>query len=260
MIPLPDKNRPGARDLSERRPAGILRNEGGFILAFVMFLLAVCTLLGLAASQSSLDETIISSNEVITKKVYTLALSGLPLAAVPLLKTQGRGTWTDGTFLLDADPGKPGGATSAIEILDGQFLLEGRDEDSKYGTGWNSAGKYLCADTTHKAAYKPIDDPFQAKKADGTLYDASINNVPDLRINVANLLDIDIDVDKGSVKYLAGGVAEFGSGADGGAGAAYQLTYIFDCKATVPGYDITSADAPTAEVILGYRFIPDSGI
>jgi hypothetical protein len=263
MMPIQENNRPAARGLSEPHAAGILRSEGGFVLAFVMFLLAVCTLLGLAASQTSIDETDISSNEVITRKVYTMALSGLPLAAIPLLKTQGRGdiSWTaatkDNPVYLDNKNSEEESESGVIQILGGNFLLEGREEDASNDTGWNNAGKYLC--NGKNAAYKPIDDPFQKRKANGTLYDATIDDTPDMRIRSDNQLTIDIDVDKASVGYLAGGVAEFGSGAEGSTGAAMKFTYVLDCKATLPGREVGAALSPTAEMVLGYRFIPDSG-
>ena len=260
MMPIPGKNRSGAQGLSARHAAGMLCNEGGFVLVFVMFLLAVCTLLGLAASQTSIDEINISGNEVVMRKVYTMALSGLPLATIPLLTTQGRGVWdtSGGPVYIDNNDPTATATSGSIQVLDGQFLLEGREEDAASGTGWNNSGKYSCNGKI--AAYKPIDDPFQQRKADGTVYDTSIGSTPDLQIRTDDLLTLDIDVDKVSVKHLKGGVAEFASGAEGSTGEAVKINYVFDCMATVPGRDIKSAKSPTAEIVLNYRFVPNSGM
>jgi hypothetical protein len=247
------------------RPAsGILCNEGGFVLAFVLFLLAVCTLMGFAASQTSIDEIDISANEVVTRKVYTMALSGLPLAAIPLMKTQGRGdaAWASASLAepvylnnknpeLTADDG-------TVAIIDGFFLSEGREQDESYETGWNNSGKYCC--NGKEAAYKPIDDPFMQKTKDGGYCDDTIDRDPDLRIRSEKQFTLDIDVDKSGVGYQAGGVAEFGSGAEGSGGTAYQLSYVLNCQATMPGKQIGSATAPIGEMVLGYRFLPDSGM
>ena len=262
----PANNSPGAETASGKPYAGIIGNEGGFILAVAMFMLAICMILGTAAMNTSVNETDITTNEVVVKQVYTLAESGLSLAAIPLLATQGRGSWNTGpistpyaVYLDDTNPLNTVGS-GAIQIWDGQFLFEGREDDQVYDTGPNNADKYLSApDSAHAAAYKPNDDPFQKRKADGTLYDTSIINTPDIRIR-SGQLTIDIDVDKAGVKYLAGGVAEFGSGADGSAGASVKIIYLMDCKAVQPGKDITSSSSPTTEVLLGYRFVPDAGI
>lgn len=269
MMPTPANSRPGAEVISGKRHAGIIGNEGGFILAFVMFMLAICMLLGIASMNTSVDEIDISTNEVIVKRTFTLAESGLPLAAIPLLTTQATGTWDTSdpqkpVYLDDADPLKT--ATSGvIQIVDGNFLSEGADYDSAYGTGWNNVSKYRLAklaplNTAHVTAYMPIDDPFGLPPASATETRGPDGTIPDLRIRAAGQLVIDVDVDKADVAYLAGGVAEFGSGAEGGAGTAYKLIYLFDCKATLPSRNILDSSSPVSEVILGYRFVPDSGI
>lgn len=259
MLLTPENTSPGAEVISAKPYAGILRNERGFVLALSMFMLAICMILGIAAMNTSVDETDISANEVIVKRVFTLAESGLPLSVIPILTTGGVGSWTNGAFLSDTDSLQTAGS-GTIQIVDGNFLFEGREEDSLYDTGWNNADKYLAApDSAHKTVYKPIDDPFQKKKPDGTLYDTSIGNIPDIRIRNERLV-IDVDVDKVAVKYLAGGVAEFGSGADGSGGSSYKIIYLMDCKATLAGRDITNISSPASEILLGYRFVPDAGI
>jgi len=278
MMLTPANTSPEAEAVSGKQHVGIIGNEGGFILALAMFMLAICMILGTAAMNTSVNETDITTNEVVVKQVYTLAESGLSLAAIPVLTTQGRGSWNTGStsapvpfYLDDTNPlNLVSSGAGAIQIWDGQFLFEGREDDQVYDTGPNNADKYLSAvaglDSAHQAAYKPNDDPFQKRKADGTLYDTSIINTPDIRIRTTDpktgqsALVIDIDVDKAGVKYLAGGVAEFGSGADGSAGASVKIIYLMDCKAVQPGKDITSSSSPTTEVLLGYRFVPDAGI
>ena len=250
-------NSPGPDAEPRNCPAGILHNEGGFILAFVMFLLAVCTLIGVGAMNTSLDETDITNNEVIVRKVFSMAESGLPLGSIPVARTLGEGRWNadcdNPVYLNDYDADQEAD-TGVIQIFDGDFLFEGRDFDMVYGTRWNNWGKYDKADTLHKAAYKPIDDPFDGDTAEKEA--AGVDTCPDLRIRAENQLVIDVDVDKVAVRYSAGGVAEFGSGADGAAGMAVKVSYVFNNRATVPGKDIESDTAPKAEQTVGWGLLP----
>ncbi len=260
----PQNNSPGAEAISGKPHAGIIGNEGGFILAFSMFMLAVCMIIGMAAMNTGVTETDISANEVVVKQVYELANSGYPLAAIPILTTGGVGTWNNGVYLKNTNPLETVTSGGAIQILDGQFLYEGREEDPIHATGWNNSEKYLSAKlgglgSSYETLYKPVDDPFQARKVNGQLYDTSIDNTSDIRIRYDQLV-IDVDVDKAAVAFGAGGVAEFGSGADGSGGTAYKIIYLMDCKATVIGKSITDSKAPVTEILLGYRFIPGAGI
>ncbi len=83
-----------------------------------------------AAMNTSVDETDISNNEVIVKKVFSMAESGLPLAAIPLLRTQGEGRWDadcdNPVYLNDYDSDEEADE-GVIQIFDGNFLFEGRD-------------------------------------------------------------------------------------------------------------------------------------
>jgi hypothetical protein len=260
MMLTPANNSPVAEAVSGKQHAGIIGNEGGFILALTMFILAICMLLGIAAMNTSVDETDISTNEVIVKRVFTLAESGLPLAAVPVLTTGGKGTWDTGTisnpipvFLDDTNPLRTA-ASGTIAIIDGKFLQEDMDADSVYDTSWNNADKYLNAPSANKTAYKPIDDPFQKKKPDGTYYDATIDSRPDILIR-SNDLTINIDVDWTSVKPLNS--SEFAAGSDG---QSWKMGYNMNCKATLPGRDIENSNSPLSELNLGYRLVTGAGI
>ncbi|MBN2106636.1 MAG: hypothetical protein JW832_04360, partial [Deltaproteobacteria bacterium] len=259
MMRMTAQNSSGSDAAPRRCPAGILGSESGFILAFVMFLLAVCTLLGIGAMNTSVDETDITTNEVIVKKVFSLAESGLPLATIPVARTYGEGTWNadcdNPVYLSDDDPDTVDDESGVIQILDGDFLYEGRDFDMAYGTRWNNWNKYAHApDENHKNAYKPIDDPFEGTVAEKEA--ADVETCPDIRLRAPNQLVIDVDVDKVAVKYSAGGVAEFGSGADGAAGMSVKVSYNFNSRATVPGKDIDSPTAPRAETVIGWGLIP----
>jgi hypothetical protein len=257
MMRMTGTNSPGSDAAPRNYPAGILHTEGGFILAFVMFLLAVCTLIGVGAMHTSLDETDITNNEVIVKKVFSMAESGMPLGSIPVARTLGEGRWNadcdNPVYLNDYDSDQEADE-GVIQILDGNFLFEGRDFDMVYGTRWNNWGKYARADSLHKAAYKPIDDPFEGTAADKEA--VGVDACPDIRIRAENQLVIDVDVDKVAVKYSAGGVAEFGSGADGGAGMSVKVSYVFNSRATVPGKDIESDTAPKSEQSVGWGLLP----
>ena len=253
MMLTPANKSTGAEAVSGRPYAGIIGNEGGFILAFSMFMLAICMVLGAAAMNSSVYETDISANELIVKRTFVLAESGLPLAAIPLLTTGGKGgsTWpsfSGSLYLNDTNPLLT--ATSGvIQITDKTVLKEQMDVDQVYGTGWNNADKYLNAPSANKAAYKPLDDPFQKRNAAGALYDATIDNTTDIQIRSGDLI-INVDVDWIAKTPLNS--AEFAAGSEG---QAYKLIYNMDCKATLPGKDITKGSSPVSETMLGYRLI-----
>ncbi len=190
MMRMTAKKSSGSDAAPREYPAGILRNEGGFILAFVMFLLAVCTLLGVGAMNTSVDETDITNNEVIVKKVFSMAESGMPLGSIPVARTLGEGRWDatcDSPVYLNDYDSDAEADEGVIQILDGNFLFEGRDFDMVYGTRWNNWGKYSRADTAHKAAYKPIDDPFALNEATKAEKEAAgVDACPDMRIRADN--------------------------------------------------------------------------
>ncbi len=110
-----------------------------------MFLLAVCTLIGVGAMNTSLDETDITNNEVIVKKVFSMAESGMPLGVHTRAETLGEGRWNadcdNPVYLNDYDSDQEADE-GVIQIFDGNFLFEGRDFDMVYGTRWNNWGKY----------------------------------------------------------------------------------------------------------------------
>ena len=249
MMLAPANNSPEAEAVSGKQHVGIIGNEGGFILAFSMFMLAICILLGTAAMNTSLYETDISTNEAIAKRTFVLAGSGLPLAAIPILTTGGLGggdQWAAATeaepvYLSDTNPLNTADS-GLIQILDGKFLEEPMDKDFVHDTGWKNSDKYVNGGT-YQSAYKPIDDPFQ-KNAD-----ASIDHIPDVQIR-SNQLIIDVDVD--FIDKIPLNSAEFGAGAEG---TTYKLIYNMNCKATLPSKSLDDSRAPVSEVIIGYRMI-----
>ena len=99
MMLSPANKSPGAEAMQGKPHAGIIGNEGGFILALAMFMLAICMLLGIAAMNTSVDETDISTNEVIVKRVFTLAESGLEEIAVGQIESTGDELVLHGTCL-----------------------------------------------------------------------------------------------------------------------------------------------------------------
>lgn len=263
-----------------QRPAGRGAGQDGFILVFIMFLLVTCMIIGMAAMQTTVDETDISTNEVIVKQLYSLAESAVPLAARPLQVTAGMGSWatscaepctaacTTPFYLDDDDPAVQATGIGVIEIVDGQFLFEGRDFDMAYDTRNNTWDKYLAApnDTQHQGAYLPIDDPFGDPYAYGGSYDklreakqaVGVEVCPDMRIRAPNLT-MDVDVDKVSVRYVRGGVAEFGSGADAGTGMAVKVSYTMDCLVTFPGRNLYDVNTPKTEHLITWGLQPTAG-
>jgi hypothetical protein len=76
------------------------------------------------------------------------------------------------------------------------------------------------------------------------------DNTPDIQIS-GEFFAADIDVDKTGVRYLAGGGAEFGSGAEGIGVASHRVIYNIHCIGKLP-------ENPSiyAEHIWGFQFIP----
>jgi Tfp pilus assembly protein PilX len=148
----------------------LLRSEGGFVLILAMFMLVICSIIGIAAMITSTTEIDIAGNERVHKETGYQAEAGFVVGAEAIRDKEGYGAWDNNEVL--AGLGKNG----AITIKDGNFLLEGR-EDYPAGSGvWN-----------------------KAKQHD------SVEQSPDIEIRVNGRFNIDVDVDKIAVKYIAGG-------------------------------------------------------
>lgn len=214
----------------------LLRDEQGFILVLAMFMLVLCSIIGVAAMMTSTTEVDIAGNERIHKQTLYQAEAGYMVGAEAIRNKGGMGVWEDNEPLAVLDE------NSSITVKDGDFLLEKR-EDSPAGSGvWNK---------------KKQDD--------------RVEQSPDIEVRIRDRFNIDVDVDKIAVQHIAGGGVEFASGSEGMGVSMHKVIYNMDCLGTLPAWDpqknsfsrrlrlaggTINPATPFSEVIVGYGFIP----
>jgi hypothetical protein len=202
--------------------------EQGFVLVLALFMLTICTIIGMAAMSTSTTELDIAGNERVHKETFYQAEAGSSAAAEALLDKEGYDTWSNNEKFADL------GLNGYIQIKDGAFLLEPKDVNPWPGSTWEK------------------DDQVQD----------TIEAAPDMTIRINNQFNADVDVDKVDVRHLAGSGAEFGSGAEGAGVSSHKVIYNMDCIGTLPSRNLRLADntinpyVPQSEVFLGYRYVP----
>jgi len=202
-------------------------NEQGFVLVLALFMLTICTLIGIAAMSTSTTELDIAGNERVHKETFYQSEAGTSAAAEALLDKEAYGTWSDNEKFADL------GLNGYIKINDGSFLLEAKDVNPWPGNVWR---KDYQNDT--------------------------VNDDPDITIRIQNQFNADVDVDKVDVRHIAGSGAEFGSGADGAGVSSHKVIYNMDCIGTLPSRTLRLTDntlnlyVPQSELYLGYRYVP----
>ncbi len=213
-----------------------LRNEEGFVLVMAIFMLAICSIIGVAAMMTSTTEVDIAGNERVHKETFYQAESGYVVGAEALIEKDAYGAWANNEKFADL------AENSYIKIIDGDFLLEGRDDyPAGYGT-WNK---------DHQ------NDTVEAS--------------PDIEMRIGNQYNVDIDVDKIAVRYIVGGGVEFAAGSEGLGVSTHKIVYNMDCVGTVPAWDTgnnrfvralrlangtINQATPVSEVIVGYGYVP----
>ena len=205
-----------------------LRNEEGFVLILAMFMLAICSIIGVAAMMTSTAEVDIAGNERVHKETFYQAESGYVVGAEALIEKDAYGAWANNEKFADL------AENGYIKIIDGDFLLEGRDD---YPAGYGTWNKDHQNDTVEDA-------------------------VPDVSIRLTDQFNGDVDVDKVDVRHIAGSGAEFGSGAEGAGVSSHKVIYNMDCIGTLPARTLRLADntinpqVPQSEIFLGFRYVP----
>lgn len=231
------------------------QHENGFVLALAIFMLAICTLIGIAAMMTSTTETDIATNEAIYRQTFYQAEAGAVIAVQAILMDQGLGQgqaeWDDNT---------PFSSDNSVIIVDGMFLWEGKDADNATN-GWNNWKRYSEASSSTRSNYKPRDDLMVS--GENPPFPFETDTRPDIIIRSQNpIFNIDIDVDKLASRHLAGSGAEFGTGAEGAATIAFKIIYNIDCIGGLPGRTLRNPDGtlnqqtPQTEIVLGYRLVP----
>ena len=202
-------------------------NEQGFVLVLALFMLTICTMIGMAAMSTSTIELDIAGNERVHKETFYQAEACYAAVAEAVLDKEAYGTWSDNEKFADL------GLHGYIQINDGEFLLEVKDVDPWPGSTWK---KDHQNDTVEAA--------------------------PDVSIRLTNQFNGDVDVDKVDVRHIAGSGAEFGSGAEGAGVSSHKVIYNMDCIGTLPARTLRLADntinpqVPQSEIFLGFRYVP----
>ena len=211
-------------------------DEKGFVLVLALFMLTICTIIGMAAMNTSITEVDIAGNEKVHKEISYQTEAGFVTVVAELFKKNAYGVWS--TEELDELEAK------GIEIQPPcDFLTEGRDDAPLNSGKWEKEKQEIDA----------VDD--KPKKD-------SIYNTPDIKIRINNQYNLDMDVDKVDARYIAGGGVEFAAGAEGIGVSTHRIIYNIDCIGTLPSRNLRQTDGtinpatPLAEVIVGYGYVP----
>ena len=211
-------------------------SENGFVLVLALFMLSICSTIGVAALLTSTTEMDIAGNDKIHKETFYQAEAGYLVGAEIIKDKDAYGAWEDNEKFAHL------AAQRSISIIDGEFLFEGR-KDYPEGSGvWN---KDHQLDT--------------------------VESSPDIEIRIEGQFNVDVDVDKIAVRHLSGSGAEFAAGSEGMGVSMHRVIFNMDCIGTLPAWNrsdnrfartLRQADGtlnpaiPIAEIIVGYGFIP----
>lgn len=212
-------------------------NQQGFVLILALFMLTLCSIIGIAAMNTSITEIDIAGNEKVHKETFYQVEAGYATPIAALFEKNAYGSWSDHEKFVDL------GSDEYVEMLDGAFLLEGRDDSPLYSGRWEKDNQ--AVDT--------------------------VEDSPDISVRIKNKFNLDIDVDKVDVRYISGGAVEFAAGAEGVGVSTHRIIYNIDMLGTISSWDaahnkfarnLRLADgtinpaAPRAEVFVGYGYVP----
>jgi len=210
--------------------------EQGFVLVLALFMLTICTIIGMAAMSTSITELDIAGNERVHKETVYHAESGYAPVVAALFEKNAYGSWPDKEKFVDL------GTDAYIELIDGSFLLEGRD-----------------------------DAPLNTGRWDKNNQNDAVEESPDIAVRLKNQFNLDMDVDKIDVRYIAGGAVEFAAGSEGIGVSTHRIIYNIDSIGTLSGWDnvknrfvrelrlsggVINQENPLAEIIVGYGYVP----
>ncbi len=195
----------------------------GFVLVLAIFMMALLSMIGLAAMTTSTTEIEIAANEKFRKMAFYQAESGLNIGAALVEMLDGQ---------YEADPVYEDEDT-LVTVKDIFFLYEEADTAEDGGPG-NMVR--LREDQT-------IDSGslFPSSRAADTRYD----------IVVSGKHKAFIDVDKLGTRELPGGGAEFASGAEGRGVSSRSIIYEIDSIGRLP-----AGGKARANNLMGFELIP----
>ena len=118
--------------------------EQGFVLVLALFMLTICTIIGMAAMSTSTTELDIAGNERVHKETFYQAEAGSSAAAEALLDKEAYDTWSNNEKFADL------GLNGYIQINDGAFLLEPKDVNPWPGNTWKKDDPFILRMTRLK--------------------------------------------------------------------------------------------------------------
>ncbi|MCP4717097.1 MAG: hypothetical protein GY868_18375 [Deltaproteobacteria bacterium] len=215
-----------------------LGNESGFVLVLAIFMMALLTMIGLAAMMSSTTEVEVASSEKFSEMVSYNADTGLMVGTELIEECKGVFSFAgrvDGNDYLV-------GSNDFVKINDLAFCGEGRDlalpSGKFFGGGWDSGSQSEDALTLGGGGSGPgCPDP-----PTGSDYDYRV---------VDDTFCAYCDTDKADAKKLIGSGAEFGAGADGMGSSANMVVYNIDCVGNLP-----NNPRVMVENYMGYLYVP----
>jgi len=200
-----------------------MRGEQGIALVLAIFMLALLSMIGVASMMLSTTEVEITGNEKSSQTVFYQAESGLTIGGEIIELLDGYDEVADDYTFDDA---------GRVRVVDGDFLFEPKDLSlGEWDKDNQTDGIYLRrGDATAHASLRRLDSA----------------SVPDIVYDNQTF----VDVDKVAVRFLEGGGAEFGSGAQGIGVSTHKVIYNVNSIGTL------SAGQAAADHVLGYQFIP----
>ena len=200
-----------------------MRGEQGIALVLAIFMLALLSMIGVASMMLSTTEVEIAGNEKTCQTVFYQAESGLTIGGEIIELLDGYDEVADGYTFDDA---------GRVRVADGDFLFEPKDLSvGEWDKDNQTDGVYLRrGDSTAHASLRRLDSA----------------SAPDIVYDNQTF----VDVDKIGVRFLEGGGAEFGSGAQGIGVSTHKVIY------NVNSIGTQSVGQAAADHVLGYQFIP----
>jgi len=202
------------------------RQNQGFIVVLALFMLMICTIIGIAAMITSTTEIDIAGNRKVSTETFYQAETAYVPAAAAIIEKEAYGEWADNYKYADL------GDNGYIMIKNGDFLLDARVDYPASSGIWNR---------NHLSETVLTD--------------------PDIAMRLNGQFNGDVSVDKVNVRYIEGSGAEFGSGAEGMGVSSHKIIYNMDCLGTLPERSLRSEDGalyagiPLSEIVIGYRYV-----
>jgi hypothetical protein len=193
----------------------IIQNENGIVLVVAIFMLALLTMIGMAAMMSSTTEEDIAGNEKFHQMAFYQSESAITVGSELIELLSGYDNFQD---YVDVDNFFDTNKT--IKVNDLSAFFENRD--IKQQSGKFRSGTWSKDNQTEDSI------PLVAGSGSGT-----IDTTPDYEL-VGSDFCAECDIDKAGTRHMVGGGAEFGSGAEGRGTSSYGVVFNIDCIGRLP--------------------------